>query len=312
MFLITGGAGFIGANMTRTLVEQGQAVRIFDNFSTGRQENLEGLERSVDIVKGDLRDPPALGRAMKDVRYVLHFAAIPSVAHSVADPEFTHDVNLNGTLNLLVAAKNAQVERMVFSSSCAVYGPTTDLPARETAAPNPMSPYALHKLTGETYCRLFSELYGLKAYMLRYFNVYGPRQNLKSDYAAVIPLFIRAYLKGQPPVIYGDGGQTRDFVHVDDVVAANLTCCHAPEAAAGRVCNIACGTAMSILDLAHAIAAALGQSVMPPPVHQPARAGDIRDSYADIRQAREQLQWEPRITFADGLARTIEWYRQNL
>lgn len=306
-YLVTGGAGFIGGNLVRTLLEAGASVRILDNFATGRRDNLDDLPGPVDLHETDLRDEDGVRRAMEGVRYVLHFGALPSVARSVEDPATTNDVNIRGTLNLLLAARDAGVERVVFSSSSSVYGDTPVLPKQEDMLPCPLSPYALSKLTGEHYMRMFHSLYGLKTYSLRYFNVFGPRQDPKSHYAAVIPLFIQALLKDQPPTLHGDGLQTRDFTFVADIVAANLACCTAPDAAAGGVFNVAWGNRISVKELAHTIARILGKDIQP--VHTERRAGDVRDSQADSTRAREQLGWTPKVSFEEGLRRTIDWYR---
>ncbi len=307
--LVTGGAGFIGSNLVRKLLEQGHAVRILDNFSTGRHANLEDVKDRVDVQVGDLRDDDALFNAVLGVRYVFHVGALPSVIRSVEDPKSTHDVNSTGTLNLLLAAKEAGVERLVFSSSSSVYGDTPELPKHEGMFPNPLSPYALSKLTGEHYLRIFCELYGLRTYSLRYFNVFGPRQDPASHYAAVIPLFIDAFRRDQAPIIHGDGEQTRDFTYIDDVVAGNLCCLNAPDEAAGGVFNIAWGHRTSINQLATHIGRLMGKDIEP--THQAPRQGDVRDSQADSERARTLLGWEPAVTFEDGLQRTVEWFSKN-
>lgn len=308
MYLITGGAGFIGSNMAHHLLGRGEKVRVLDNFSTGRRENLEGLGTGFELVEGDLIDPVAVGRAVKGVRYILHFGALPSVIRSVEDPWSANSVNIDGTLQLLIAARDAGVERLVFSSSSSVYGNTPVLPKREDMTPNPLSPYAVQKLAGEHYGRIFHELYGLKTYALRYFNVFGPRQNPKSQYAAVIPLFIQSMLQGRPPLIHGDGEQTRDFTFVEDIISANLACCTAPDDAAGEVFNVAWGNRISVNALADTIAKILGTSIKP--VHDPVRPGDVRDSQADAAKALRMIGWKPRISFDEGLSRTIDWYRR--
>ena len=308
MYLVTGGAGFIGSNVVHKLLADGQQVRVLDNFFSGRRENLADVAHQIDLVEGDLRKPADVAKAVAGVRYILHFGAMPSVIRSVEDPLSANEVNITGTLNLLLAARDAGVERVVFSSSWSVYGDTPVLPKQEDMTPTPLSPYALHKLAGEHYCRMFHKLYGLKTFSLRYFNVFGPRQNPKSDYAAVIPLFINAVLNDRAPVLHGDGGQTRDFTYVDDIVAANLACCRAPESAVGGVYNVAWGNRISIKELALLIAEILGKNIVPK--LEAARAGDVRDSQADSSRAREMLGWEPRITFAEGLRRTIAWYQR--
>ena len=306
-YLVTGGAGFIGSNIVRTLVQAGHGVRILDNLATGRLANLEGLTDRVEFREGDVRDLEAVRQAAQGMRYVLHLAALPSVVSSVEDPGGSHAVNLTGTVNVLLAARDAGVARVVFSTSSAVYGERPELPKREDMLPAPMSPYAVQKLSGEYYCQAFHTLYGVPAFCLRYFNVFGPRQNPASQYAAVIPRFIEALLKGRAPVIYGDGEQTRDFVYVEDIVQANLRCCAAPDQAAGSVCNIASGTHISITGLAERIAEAVGVAIRP--TYAPARPGEIKDSYADIRQAQALLGWTPSVSLDEGLRRTVEWFR---
>ncbi len=308
-FLVTGGAGFIGSNLVRRLVQDGKSVRVFDNFSTGRRTNLAGLENKIELREGDLRDAAAVRDAVRDVKFVIHFGALPSVQRSVEDPLTSNEVNVTGTLNLLIAARDAKVQRFVFSSSSSVYGDTPTLPKREDMTPQPLSPYALSKLTGEHYCRIFHRLYGLPTFALRYFNVFGPRQNPKSQYAAVIPLFINSLLRGEPCTINGDGGQTRDFTFVEDVVAANLCCCRAPASATGAVCNVAWGNRTSLLELVAMLQKIIGVSV--PSIHHPARAGDVRDSQADSTLARKLLGWSPAVSFEEGLRRTIAWFREN-
>ena len=304
--LVTGGAGFIGSNLVRALLARGCSVRVLDNFSTGRHENLADIKERIDLQVGDLRDDDALFNAVLGVRYIFHVGALPSVIRSVEDPKSTHDVNITGTLKLLLAAREAGVERVIFSSSSSVYGDTPTLPKREDMVPNPMSPYALSKLTGEHYLRVFHELYGLRTYSLRYFNVFGPRQDPSSHYAAVIPLFIDALKNERPPTIYGDGEQTRDFTYIDDVVAGNLCCMEAPDEAAGGAFNIAWGYRTSVNELAKKIAGLMGKDIQP--VHQDPRPGDVRDSQADSTRARAELGWNPSVQFEDGLRRTVEWF----
>ena len=308
-YLVTGGAGFIGSNLVRHLLARGETVRVLDNFSTGRRENLEELAGRIEVVEGDLRVDDDVRRAMSGVQYVLHLGALGSVSRSVQDPMTTHEVNATGTLRVLIAAREAGVERVVFSSSSSVYGNTPVLPKQEDMTPTPLSPYALSKLSGEHHARLFHTLFGLRTFSLRYFNVFGPRQNPKSQYAAVIPLFVDALRAGQAPIIYGDGEQTRDFTYVDDVIAANLACCTAPDAAAGGVFNVAWGNRISVKELAHRIGSLLGREI--PPVHQAPRVGDVRDSQADATRAHTLLGWQPRVPFADGLQRTVEWFLQG-
>jgi UDP-glucose 4-epimerase len=304
--LVTGGGGFIGSNIVRTLIQEGQEVRVLDDFSTGRRENLAGLEEHIQLIEGDLRDEQTLQRAVAGVRHIFHLGALPSVIRSVNQPLPTHDVNITGTLRLLLAARDAGVERVVFSSSSSVYGDTPTLPKREDMKPMPLSPYALSKLTGEHYMRIFHGLYGLQTFSLRYFNVFGPRQDPNSHYAAVIPLFVDAIRQGRPPVIYGDGEQTRDFTFVENVVQANLACRTAPESAAGGVYNVACGDRTSVNRLARMIAEKLGSDIQPK--YQAPRPGDVRDSQAANALAREHLGWAPTVDFETGIARTIQWF----
>lgn len=308
-FLVSGGAGFIGSNLVHRLVREGRSVRILDTFATGRRENLVGIESKIDVRETDLRNAAGVRDAVAGCRFVIHFGALPSVQRSVEDPVTSNEVNVTGTLNLLVAARDAKIERFVFSSSSSVYGDTPTLPKHEDMTPQPLSPYALSKLAGEHYCRIFHRLYGLPTYALRYFNVFGPRQNPKSQYAAVIPLFITALLRGQPCTLNGDGQQTRDFTFVDDVVEANLCCTRAPESAAGAAYNVAWGNRASLLDLIAELSKIIGVSI--PPVHRPARAGDVRDSQADSSRAKKFLGWEPKVSFEEGLRRTVAWLKEN-
>jgi UDP-glucose 4-epimerase len=308
-YLVTGGAGFIGSNFVRRLVTESRTVRVLDNLSTGRRANLAGIEDRVDFVEGDISRMEDARRAVKGVRRVLHLGALPSVIQSIEDPVTTDRVNTLGTLTLLTAARDAGVERFVFSSSCAVYGDDPALPKRETMAPCPLSPYAVQKLVGEHYCRVFHLLYGLKTFVLRYFNIFGPRQDPASFYSAVIPIFVAKVREGKAPTIYGDGAQTRDFVFVEDVVRANLSCCEAPETAAGGVYNVASGKRYSINDIAGAIIRIMGSALAP--AHAPARSGEVRDSVGDASRAREALGWTCRTAFEDGLEQTIRFMQSN-
>ena len=305
--LVTGGAGFIGSNLVRRLAGQGARVRVFDDLSSGHLENLAGLEASVEFVRGDLRDAAAVRAAVRGAGAVFHVGALASVQASVDDPATTHEVNVTGTLNLLLAARDAGAERVVFSSSASIYGDSPEMPKREGMPPEPLTGYALSKLAGEHYGRIFHGLYGLEFFALRYFNVFGPRQDPASHYAAVIPLFMRAYAAGRQPTIYGDGGQTRDFTFVEDIVSANLCCLAAPKSAAGGVYNVAYGDRVSVNDLAAQIAALAGRPFAP--VYAPARAGDIRESQSDSALARRVLGWKPAHTFADGLRATYDWFK---
>lgn len=308
-YLVTGGAGFIGSNVTEHLVCKGHSVRVLDNFLTGKRQNLHSFEKKAEIIEGDLRNLKDVQRAVTGARHVLHIAALPSVPRSVEDPQTAHDINLTGTLNVLIAARDAKCQRVVFSSSSSVYGDTPELPKRENMTPYPISPYGVHKLTGEYYCRMFWQLYGLETVSLRYFNVFGPRQDPQSEYAAVIPKFITAILAGKQPTIYGDGQQSRDFSHIENVIEANLAACEAPKEALGESFNIACGNRTTLLELVETINKIAGKSVKPQ--FAPARPGDIRDSQADISKATKFLGWTPRVNLPEGLQNAIEWYRQQ-
>ncbi len=305
-YLVTGGAGFIGSNAVAELLERGETVRVLDNFSTGRRANLAPFRNQIDLVEGDLRDPDAVRQAVEGIRFVLHLGALPSVPASIEDPLTTHAVNATGTVTLLIAAREAGVERVVLASSCAVYGDSPLLPKHEEMLPAPQSPYAASKLAAEYSCRAFSEVFSLATVALRYFNVYGPRQDPASQYAAVIPNFITAMLDRRSPTIYGDGGQSRDFVYVSDVVEASLLACSAREAA-GRVLNVAVGQRHSLLDLVETLNEVLGTRMVPR--HAPPRPGDVRHSLADVSAAEAALGYRSRFSFREGLGRTVAWYR---
>jgi UDP-glucose 4-epimerase len=301
VYLVTGGAGFIGAHIAETLFRRGDCVRVLDNFSTGKRANLAQLPE-VEVIEGDIRDTDVIGQAMAGVDYVIHQAALVSVTQSMADPSTTHAVNATGTLNLLTAAREAGVKRFVLASTCAVYGDNGDLPLKETSAPRPLSPYAASKLIGEVYCQLYHRAFGVPAVCLRYFNVYGPRQDPNGEYAAVIPKFLQRIKQGLPPTIYGDGLQTRDFVYVSDIVRANLLACELEEAA-GQVFNVAGGRAVSLLELAAALNE-LCQTHFTPRL-EPARAGDIRHSRGDGTRLAAALGFRPAISLMDGLRQML-------
>ncbi|MFC1462480.1 SDR family oxidoreductase [Verrucomicrobiota bacterium] len=305
-YLVTGGAGFIGSNIVRRLLDQGQTVRVLDDLSTGRIENLDGVRDGIDFIEGDIRSAGTVAAAVNGVTNVLQLAALPSVVRSVEDPVKSNDVNVCGTLAMLVAARDAGVKRFVFSSSSSVYGDTEVLPKQEDMKPMPLSPYAAQKLMGEHYCRIFHSLYGLETFVLRYFNVFGPRQNPASQYAAVIPLFIEALRSDRAPVIYGDGGQTRDFTYVDDIVKANICCCAAPAEGAGGVYNVARGDRVSVNKLAETLMSIMGKDMEPR--HEAARPGDVRDSQADSIRARSILGWDSETMFDEGLRKTVEYF----
>jgi len=306
--LVTGGAGFIGCNIVRRLIAEGHDVRVLDNFSTGQRENLKGVD--VELIEGDLTSYHMVQRAIKGVDYVLHQGALPSVPRSVKDPIATTNVNVMGTLNVLTAAHEEGVKRVVYASSSSVYGDTLELPKRETMLPQPKSPYAASKLAGEYLCRVFYETYGLEVVILRYFNVFGPFQNPHSQYAAVIPKFITAALKGEPVTIFGDGRQSRDFTFVDNVVEANLAALQAPKSALGKPINIACGQSYTLLDLVATLEELLDTTIKR--VFKEPRPGDVQHSWADISLAKELLGYEPRVDFREGLRRTIAWYRDRV
>jgi len=307
IYLVTGGAGFIGSNIVELLLGAGKRVRVLDNFSTGRRENLEGMSDDIGLLEGDIRDVATVARAVSGCAYVMHQAALPSVVRSIEDPLTAHQVNVDGTLNLLLAARDAGVRRVVYASSSSVYGDSPALPKREDMVPRPLSPYAVGKLTGEYYCAVFSRLYGLSCIALRYFNVFGPRQDPRSQYAAVIPNFFSALCGGGEPVIDGDGNQSRDFTFVRNVAEANLSACEA-ELSGGEVMNIACGEATSINDLFRLVQEVLGVSATPR--YGTPRAGDVRHSLADIARAREKLGFSPSVSLGEGLRRAAAYYRE--
>lgn len=305
-YLVTGGAGFIGSHIAETLVKRGDEVRVLDNLSTGRMENLAGIAGRFEFVKGDIRDFETCLRAAEGVVAVFHEAALASVARSVEDPLLANAVNVTGTLNLLVAARAAGVRSFVLASSSAVYGDDPALPKVEGGEGRPVSPYGANKLIGEKYAQTFHLLYGMNTVSLRYFNVFGPRQDPASEYSAVIPLFVTKVLRGERPTIFGDGEQSRDFIHVDDVVRANLLAAGS-EAAAGESFNVACGVGTTVNGLLAAINEALATAVEPR--YAPPRPGDILHSTADIAKARRLIGFRPGLSFRDGLRATIAWYK---
>ena len=305
-YLVTGGAGFIGSNLVAALVDVGATVRVLDDFSTGRQQNLDGLWDQIELMEGSITDPVMCAAACAGMDYVLHQAALPSVPRSVADPATSHATCATGTLNMLVAARDAKVKRFVYAASSSAYGDTPTLPKVEDMPAQPRSPYAVAKLTGEHYCQAFSLVYGFETVSLRYFNIFGPRQDPGSQYSAVIPLFITKAMAGQAPTIDGDGEQTRDFTHVDNAVRANLLACTGQaDAVAGQVFNVGCGERISINRLWDAIQEATKAPV--DAVHGPAREGDVRDSLACLERAREGLGYEVTVPLDEGLQRTVEW-----
>ncbi len=305
MYLITGGAGFIGSHLVEELIRYQQEVRVLDNFSTGRREHLESLQGRIEIVKGDVRDPAAVRRVMRGVRYVFHQAALASVPRSVQDPTETSEVNVQGTLNVLLAARDAGVQRVVNASCASVYGDSPHRLQGEDQPPVPLSPYAVSKLTGEHYCRIFSRLYGLETVSLRYFNVFGPRQDGDSDRAAVIPRFILGVLGGESLTVQGDGMQSRDFTFVGDVVQANLLAVKAPNVV-GEVFNIGCGESHAVMDIVYFLSKFLGREIRWQ--NGPARKGDVRRAQADIGKARRLLGYEVEVEFPVGLALTVKHF----
>jgi nucleoside-diphosphate-sugar epimerase len=300
--LVTGGAGFIGSHIVDALLGQGMCVRILDNLSTGNLDNLRHCRHEVEFIEGDLRDVDTCYRACKGVETVFHQAALPSVPRSIADPLTSHAVNVDGTLQMLMAARDEGVRRFIFASSSSVYGNTEVCPKHEGLTPCPLSPYAINKLTGEHYCKVFHALYGLQTVALRYFNVFGPRQDPNSQYSAVIPKFVAAAMNGETVTVNGDGSNSRDFTYVDNVVQANLLASWVP-GAAGGVFNVGCGSSHTLNDLCRGIEAATGRALRVQ--HGPAREGDVRHSMADITAARTQLRYEPAISFQMGLERTV-------
>jgi len=310
MYLVTGGAGFIGSSIVDALVHTGERVRILDDFSTGSMTNVAAVQDRVEIIEGDLRDMDAVRRAVHGVTYIVHQAALRSVPRSVDDPLSTDAVNTHGTLQLLVAAREAKtVRRVVYASSSSVYGDSPLLPKVEDQTPAPISPYAVAKLAAEHYCRTFSHLYGLETVSLRYFNVFGPKQSPESKYAAVVPLFMRAALFDEPIIVHGDGEQSRDFTYIDNVVAANLLACTTP-GVGGQVFNIACNSRHSVLEIARTVEKLLGRAVKIE--HTPPRSGDVRHTQASIEKAERLLHYHPTIGFEDGMRRTFEHLRADL
>ena len=309
LYLVTGGAGFIGSHLVRELVRRGERVRVLDDFSTGRRENLQDVLDQIELVEGSLTNRDDVERAVNKVTFILHQGARPSVPRSIEDPIGTHEANVTGTLNLLVAARQGGVSRIVYASSSSIYGGTQALPKEERMQPEPRSPYAVSKLAGELYCRLFHTAYGLETLSLRYFNVYGPRQDPTSEYAAVIPKFITCMLKGRPPTIFGDGKQSRDFTYVQDVVEANLCAVKAPQAP-GAAINVGSGERHNLIQLIGLLNDILGASVEP--VFAPPRQGDVRHSLASTILARGLLGHGPKVSFREGLERTVEWFRQDV
>jgi len=309
-YIVTGGAGFIGSNIVERLLKEGKETVVIDNFSTGKKKNLDiaSKNKNCKIVEGDIRNINILLDNFSKDAIVFHQAAIPSVQRSIADPVTTSEVNIQGTLNVLTAARKKGVHRVIFAGSSSVYGNSPTLPKVETMSPSPMSPYALQKLSAEYYCGLFYELYGLETISLRYFNVFGPHQDPASEYAAVIPKFITSAILGQAPIIYGNGEQSRDFTYIDNVVNANLLALDA-EKTKGEAVNVACRERHSLNQLVKMLSDILNTCIAP--VYAEPRKGDVKDSLADISLAKKVINYEPVVTFKNGLIKTIEWYKEK-
>jgi UDP-glucose 4-epimerase len=308
-FLVTGGAGFIGSNIAAKLVSQGCFVRVIDNLLTGKKSNLSSIIDRIEFVEADMGDEKIARSAMKDIDVVLHQGALPSVPRSIDDPAETHRHCLDATFTLLLAARDAGIKRFVYASSSSAYGDTPTLPKVETMPPRPLSPYAVGKLAGEYYAKVFYEVFGLETISLRYFNVFGPHQDPTSQYAAAIPAFVTAILKDKPPTVFGDGEQTRDFTYVDNVVEANLLAARAKQTK-GEVLNIACGKAVTVNETIDVINTTVGKNIKP--VYTDPRPGDIKHSLADITLAQNLLGFKPSVSFKQGLQKAISWYRDNL
>jgi UDP-glucose 4-epimerase len=306
-YLVTGGAGFIGSNIVDKLLERGDNVRVLDDFSTGREENVRHFADDVELIRGDIRDEQTVDGAVQGADFVLHQAALASVPRSIDNPKLSNDVNIRGTLNLLDAARRHSVRRFVYASSSSVYGDSETLPKLETMEPNPKSPYAVNKLCGEWYCRVFSELHGLDTVSLRYFNVFGPRQDPDSDYSAVIPLFVKHLINGDRATVFGDGEQSRDFTFIENVVNANLLSCEANISGA-RVYNVACGDRFTLNELYGKLSVLLERDIEP--VYADPRPGDVRHSMAGIDRIREETGFGVKVGFDEGLGRTVDWYRR--
>jgi nucleoside-diphosphate-sugar epimerase len=307
-YLVTGGAGFVGSNTVDELVRRGHSVVVLDDLSSGKEDNLAEIRNKITFIKGSITDIEVVRKAMHEAEYVLHLAARTSVPRSVKDPVETNRINIDGTLNVLVAAKELKVKRVVFSASSSAYGETPTLPKVETMQPQPISPYGVTKYVGELYAQTFGRCYGLENVSLRYFNIFGPRQDPSSPYTGVLAKFCSSFLDETQPVIFGDGEQTRDFTYVDNAVQANLLACEAPNVS-GKVFNVGCGCRISLNAVLVALRKMEVQSLEVR--YEPPREGDIRDSQADISQAREFLGYDPQIDFAEGLKRTFDWYRST-
>ncbi|MFH2002029.1 MAG: SDR family oxidoreductase [Planctomycetota bacterium] len=308
-YLITGGAGFIGSNIAEALLERGDETVVFDNFSTGRRSNLVGLD-GLDVIEGDLKNFEEIREAVEGVDYIFHEAALPSVAKSILDPVKSNKNNIDGTVNLLLAARDAGVKKVVYAGSSSAYGDSETLPKIETMRENPISPYAINKLTAEMFCRVFSKVYGLDTAVLRYFNIFGPKQDPSSPYSGVISLFVTKLLKRERPVIYGDGEQSRDFTYIANTVDANLKAA-ATKGTRGETYNIACGAAVTINELFRILRKIIGAGEIEP-IYEEARKGDVRHSLAEISKARDAFSYKPSVALEEGLRRTVEWYVRDM
>jgi nucleoside-diphosphate-sugar epimerase len=309
VYVVTGGGGFIGSHIVEELIRRKETVRVIDNFSTGKRANLEPFEEVAEIIDADIAEAKNLAQYLKGADYVIHQAAIPSVPKSMIDPVRSHNANVNGTLRVLVASREAGVRRVIYACSSSIYGDSPTLPKHEAMLPNPLSPYGAQKLFGEMYCQVFTRAYGLETVSLRYFNVFGPRQDATSQYSGVLALFIPAVLQGRRPTIYGDGLQSRDFTYVQNVVEGNLLACIAP-GVAGQAFNVACGDRITVNSMLQQINKITGKDIAP--IYAEPRGGDIKHSQADISRAKEHLGYEPKVTFEEGLRRTVEWYASNI
>jgi nucleoside-diphosphate-sugar epimerase len=307
-YLITGGAGFIGSNLARKLIDLGEDVVVLDNFSTGNRENLDGIRESIRLVEGDICDIATVREATDGADYVLHHAAVVSVPRSIEDPLLSNAVNIDGTLNCLQIARQAGVKRFVYAASSSAYGDSVEMPKREDMVPNPLSPYGVAKLVGEMYCKVYYDIYGLETVSLRYFNIFGPYQDPLSEYAAVVPIFITKLLRGERPTIYGDGEQSRDFTFIENAIEANLGAVRSDKAP-GHVFNVACGSRFTLNTMLDKLRDLTGSDIEA--IYADPRPGDIKHSQGDITAAADLLGYDPRITFEEGLRRTVEWFRKN-
>jgi len=307
-YLVTGGAGFIGSNIVHSLVKRKLPVRIIDNLSTGKMDNLANLSNKIHLIEGDICDLATVRMAVKGIEYVFHQAALPSVPRSIENPLASNETNIKGTLNILIASRDSQVKRVIYAGSSSVYGDTPVLPKKEDMPPYPLSPYAVTKLVGEYYCKIFSSIYGLETIILRYFNVFGPRQDPKSQYSAVIPKFIQAFLTNKTPTIYGNGEQTRDFTFVENVIYANILASQVKKTH-GETINVATGSRININKLLEILKEITGKNISQK--YEPARKGDVLHSLADISEAKRILAYTPKISLKEGLINTVRWMESN-